>query len=276
MRFSIATLSLAALTVVSASYVTRGEGVSRGEKYECDFDTFEWKFGLAVKELKHRGKNWGKDVDLDIVYESDDGQLYHGCKDTYDASKCKNCYETFEFSDDDDDEGSDCDDDDCKKKKKAHRYTKRCGGGDDDDCEDDERCNYPYCELYDDNCGLVITLRDGVLHDERHATGEIVANHQFQFDKPPQKDALHKKGFSIVYTEGNYYLALDHKIKFWHCKVDDNGLYKIYDKSIGEQCSEIELIILKSDKKAEFEFSDNEGSDCDDDCKRKKKHGKKY
>ena len=31
MRFSIATLSLAALTVVSASYVTRGEGVSRGE-----------------------------------------------------------------------------------------------------------------------------------------------------------------------------------------------------------------------------------------------------
>ena len=89
MRFSIATLSLAALTVVSASYVTRGEGVSRGEKYECDFDTFEWKFGLAVKELKHRGKNWGKDVDLDIVYESDDGQLYHGCKDTYDASKCK-------------------------------------------------------------------------------------------------------------------------------------------------------------------------------------------
>ena len=136
-----------------------------------------------------------------------------------------------------------------QKKKKAHRYAKRCGGGDDDDCEDDERCNYPYCELYDDNCDLVITLRDGVLHDERHATGEIVANHQFQFDKPPQKDALHKKGFSIVYTEGNYYLALDHKIKFWHCKVDDNGLYKIYDKSIGEQCSEIELIILKSDKK---------------------------
>ena len=73
MRFSIATLSLAALTVVSASYVTRGEGVFRGEKYECDFDTFEWKFGLAVKELKHRGKNWGKNVDLDIVYESDDG-----------------------------------------------------------------------------------------------------------------------------------------------------------------------------------------------------------
>ena len=89
-----------------------------------------------------------------------------------------------------------------QKKKKAHRYAKRCGGGDDDDCEDDERCNYPYCELYDDNCDLVITLRDGVLHDERHATGEIVANHQFQFDKPPQKDALHKKGFSIVYTEG--------------------------------------------------------------------------
>ena len=292
MRFSIATLSLAALTVVSASYVTRGEGVSRGEKYECDFDTFEWKFGLAVKELKHRGKNWGKDVDLDIVYESDDGQLYHGCKEVYKASKCRNCYETFEFSDnessDEEGSGSDCEDDECKKrKKKVHRNYKRGGYGSErrqsdceSDCERSERCNYPFCELYEDNCDLLLTLCDGVLHDDRHATGEIVANHQFQFDKPPQKDALHKKGFSIVYTHGNYYLALDNKIKFWHCKVDDNGLYKIYDKSIGEQCCEIELIILKSDKKAEFEFtdreSDSEGSDCDDDCKKNKKHGKKH
>ena len=296
MRFSIATLSLAAFTVVSAGYISRGEGLTRGEKherYECDFDSFEWKFGLAVKELKHHGdKNWGRDVELDLVYESDDGQLYHGCKDVYKASKCRNCYETFEFSDnessDDEGSGSDCEDDECKKrKKKVHRNYKRGGYGSErrqsdceSDCERSERCNYPFCELYEDNCDLLLTLCDGVLHDDRHATGEIVANHQFQFDKPPQKDALHKKGFSIVYTHGNYYLALDNKIKFWHCKVDDNGLYKIYDKSIGEQCCEIELFILKSDKKAEFEFtdseSDSEGSDCDDDCKKNKKHGKKH
>ena len=273
MKFSIATLSLATLAVVSAGYVSRGEGVSRGEKFECDFDTFEWKFALAVKELKHKGKNWGRDVDLDIVYELDDGQLFHGCRETYDASKCKNCYEAFEFNDEDNDK--DCDDD-CKRKKKGHRNYKRGGYSDgdcDDDCERVERCNYPFCELYDDNCDLLITLRDGVLRDERHAIGEIVANHQFQFDKPPQKDALHKEGFSIVYTEGNYYLALDHKIKFWHCKVDDKGLYKLYDESIGEQCSEIELIILKSNERAEFNEREEE---CDDDCKRKKEHGKKY
>ena len=94
---------------------------------------------------------------------------------------------------------------------------------------------------------MLLTLCDGVLHDDRHATGEIVANHQFQFDKPPQKMPYIKGIFHCLHSW--YYLALDNKIKFWHCKVDDNGLYKIYDKSIGEQCCEIELIILKSDKK---------------------------
>ena len=119
---------------------------------------------------------------------------------------------------------------------------------------------------------LVITLRDGVLHDERHATGEIVANHQFHSINH-HKRMPYTKGFSIVYTEGNYYLALDHKIKFWHCKVDDNGLYKIYDKSIGEQCSEIELIILKSDKKLNLNSVTTKVVIVMI-AKRKKKHGK--
>ena len=44
-------------------------------------------------------------------------------------------------------------------------------------------------------------LRDGVLHDERHATGEIVANHQFPINHHKR---MPQKGFSIVYTEGNY------------------------------------------------------------------------
>ena len=62
-------------------------------------------------------------------------------------------------------------------------------------------------------------------------------------------------------------MALDHKIDFWHCKVDDKGLYKIYDKSIGEQCSKIKLIVLKSDEKATFT---DDSDDCDDDCKNKR------
>ena len=152
-----------------------------------------------------------------------------------------------------------------RKKKKVY-FAKR--GDDDDDDKCDDKCEYPYCEIHNTDCDLLITLCGGVLTDDKHATGEIVANHQFQFDKPPQKDALHKKGFSIVHTEGTYYLALDHKIDFWHCKVDDKGLYKIYDKSIGEQCSKIKLIVLKSDEKATFT---DDSDDCDDDCKNKKK-----
>ena len=149
---------------------------------------------------------------MDLVYESDDGQLYHGCKEVYKASKCRNCYETFEFSDnessDDEGSGSDCEDDECKKrKKKVHRNYKRGGYGSErrqsdceSDCERSERCNYPFCELYEDNCDLLLLLCDGVLHDDRHATGEIVANHQFQFDKPPQKMPYIKGIFHCLHS----------------------------------------------------------------------------
>ena len=94
-----------------------------------------------------------------------------------------------------------------REKKKVHRNYKRGGYGSErrqsdceSDCERSERCNYPFCELYEDNCDLLLTLCDGVLHDDRHATGEIVANHQFQFDKPPQKMPYIKGIFHCLHS----------------------------------------------------------------------------
>ena len=76
------------------------------------------------------------------------------------------------------------------------------------------------------------TLKNTVLHDEKGATGEIVANHQFQFDKPPQKDALYDKGFTIVEKDDYYVLALKGKTKFWNSAIDDKGAFKIYDEKL--------------------------------------------
>ncbi|CAX40082.1 covalently-linked cell wall protein, putative [Candida dubliniensis CD36] len=358
MKFSTAALTFSFFAIVNSSVVTYstefgGNEEHKHDKYDCEIDTFDWKFALVVKEWKHhKDEKFCKDTDLDLVYEGDDGQLYHGCDGTYPYSKCKHCTNVFGGGDDDnkwdnkwkDDKGDDkwkdkkcddkwddkhkddhckddngkdgkCKDDDkCKDKKCDDKWDGNCkddhGKDDkckddgkwddkckdkcddkhkddnckdekcDDKCKDDEKCHdhwkgddkcdkhhckYPYCEIHNTDCDLLITLCNGVLKDKRDATGEIAVNHQFQFDKPPQNDALHKKGFSIVHTEGTYYLALNHQIEFWHCKVDDKGLYKIYDKSIGDQCSKIELIVLKSDEKAT-------NDDCDDDCKKKEKY----
>ena len=71
-----------------------------------------------------------------------------------------------------------------RKKKKVY-FAKR--GDDDDDDKCDDKCEYPYCEIHNTDCDLLITLCGGVLTDDKHATGEIVANHQFQFDKPHKR-----------------------------------------------------------------------------------------
>ena len=83
----------------------------------------------------------------------------------------------------------------------------KCKDGDDkchDDCKDDDKCDkhhckYPYCEIHNTDCDLLITLCNGVLKDKRDATGEIAANHQFQFDKPPQRMPYTRK-VSLLFT----------------------------------------------------------------------------
>lgn len=93
------------------------------------------------------------------------------------------------------------------------------------------------------------TLHKNVLKDSKKRIGEIVANHQFQFDYPVQPDALYTKGFSIVTYKGVKYLALNGNTKFWNSAVNDKGVYKIYDKPITDQSKPINLVILEPSKK---------------------------
>ncbi|KAF6065284.1 hypothetical protein FOB64_005037 [Candida albicans] len=55
-----------------------------------------------------------------------------------------------------------------------------------------------FCTIEKSFCQDHFTLCEGVLKDQHSAIGSIVSNHQFQFDKPAQKDALHTCGWSIV------------------------------------------------------------------------------
>lgn len=90
-----------------------------------------------------------------------------------------------------------------------------------------------------------IVLTSGVLRNQRGAIGEIVANHQFQFDLPSQPDALFNKGWSIVSWNGKLLLALNGDTQFWHCQAGTNGLYKLYNASIGGQCSPVYIVVLQ-------------------------------
>ena len=137
---------------------------------------------MAVKEWKHcQDKKFCQDTDLDLVYEGDDGQLYHGCDGTYPYSKCKHCTNVFTGGDDDDDN---CDDD-CKKKRK--RFTLLNVVTTMMMINVMISVNTHTVKSTILIATLLITLCGGVLTDDKHATGEIVANHQFQFDKPHKR-----------------------------------------------------------------------------------------
>ncbi|RCK62303.1 Cell wall protein PIR5 [Candida viswanathii] len=231
MRFSTAALPFALFAIVNSGAPAPYKAHGYTPPNDCEIDTFEWKFALAVLELDCDYRKYNGDHYLDLVFEIPDGQLEHGCGPVYPLSNCEDCFDAFNYG------GY------TPKKTKYKRGGESCGDG--DECELE-----PFCEIDAIDCDLLITLKNGVLKDEKHRTGEIVANHQFQFDKPTQPDALYTKGFSIVHEHGAYLLALEHKTKFWHCKVNEKGLYKIYDAKIGGQCSPIELLVLKSDEKA--------------------------
>ncbi|CAX45456.1 cell wall protein, putative [Candida dubliniensis CD36] len=252
MKFSFATATLGLIAIAQATLTSysgySGYSGDDDDKFKHErngIETLRGKFALAVKELSgyEHGKN--KDRGLHIVYEIDDGQLQYGDRKDY-------IYYPFR-NENNEEECEDEDDDDHKKKKRPHKYGGKSddddnknwkrGDSDSDDNNDIRFLTIDYNDKYD-----FFTLTNTVLHDKRGATGEIAANHQFQFDKPPQKDALFDKGFTVVVKDGYYVLALKGNTKFWNSAVDDKGAFKIYNEKINEKSEPIELIILKVEK----------------------------
>ncbi|KHN95930.1 covalently-linked cell wall protein [Metarhizium album ARSEF 1941] len=84
---------------------------------------------------------------------------------------------------------------------------------------------------------LVMTLKDGVLKDSHDRTGYIASNYQFQFDAPPQENAIKSAGFSVC---KNGSLALDGSTVFYRCLSGD--FYNLYDRHWAAQCSPIEIV----------------------------------
>lgn len=86
---------------------------------------------------------------------------------------------------------------------------------------------------------LSMTLTDSILYDSQGRIGSIVANYQFQFDGPtPQNGAIYTAGWSIY--DGK--LALGQSTTFYQCLSGD--FYNLYEISIGEQCTAVELEIV--------------------------------
>ncbi|KAF2257175.1 hypothetical protein BU26DRAFT_513874 [Trematosphaeria pertusa] len=84
---------------------------------------------------------------------------------------------------------------------------------------------------------LTLSLDGGVLTDQAGRTGYIASNHQFQFDSPPQADALSTSGFSYC---SNNTLALSGSAIWYQCWSGD--FYNLYDESTGDQCSPIYIV----------------------------------
>lgn len=84
---------------------------------------------------------------------------------------------------------------------------------------------------------LVITLQDGVLKDSQDRTGNIVANYQFQFDKPLQDNAIYTRGFSVC---SNGKLAIGANTTFYQCLSGD--FYNLYDRDWAEHCEPISIV----------------------------------
>lgn len=228
---TISTLGLSVSVLVQA-------GIVPAEDYDtCEVDTFDGEFALAVKQL---GFDYTNAKFLDLIYEMGDGQLEHGARSDqlYPVVLCKycslydNCGENC---------GQNCGEDGLVKLKETPKIDKR-----DSVTIPDPGCDEPYCKVCKADFIWLFSLCEGILSDKNYAIGEIVANHQLQFDELSQIDAFHTGGFSITYQYGNYLLALNKNTVFWHCKVNDYGVFKVYNKKIAAQCSPIQLIVLQA------------------------------
>ncbi|CEP24389.1 unnamed protein product [Cyberlindnera jadinii] len=88
---------------------------------------------------------------------------------------------------------------------------------------------------------LQMSLEDSILYDSNGRVGSIVANRQFQFDgPPPQAGAIYAAGWSIT-DDG--YLALGDSDIFYQCL--SGTFYNLYDESIGGQCTQIRLEVVR-------------------------------
>ncbi|KGQ96514.1 hypothetical protein MEU_02053 [Candida albicans P37005] len=243
MKFSTVALSLPLIAMVQA-------GISSPTYYkpehteEIGVETVDYEFALGVREKCDEDTIY-------LAYEVDDGQLERNdkkvdcnCKSepvVYPTPRPSKTY--WDGGDDNDECDEDCDDED---KKKGHKQYKR--GEVEEPCETSD-CDF--CTIEKSFCQDQFTLCEGVLKDQRSAIGSIVANHQFQFDNPIQKDALHTCGWSIVEKDCVKLLALDGCTDFWECLVDDCDTYKLYDSSIDDKCKEIEIIVILFEEEEE-------------------------
>ena len=90
------------------------------------------------------------------------------------------------------------------------------------------------------NGTLQLTLSDSILLDAHGRTGYIASNFQFQFDNPPQSEALFTSGWGAC-DDGT--LSLGGAKRFWRCR--SGGFYNLYDRWWAAQCSEVEIRVVK-------------------------------
>lgn len=214
---------------------------------DSDITSFSGEFALGVKEL------CDEDDVIYLVFELPDGQLEHngvtvdcGCHPT--TTTTTPCEPTTTPCAEPEPIVDDCNDD---KKKRWYKPKPKPVPTPIPTPNGLSALCHPYCsieELVSDCTTDYFTLCDSVLKDGKYRTGEIVANHQFQFDSPVQPDALYNKGWSIEYKDDYYLLALNECTTFWECPVDDCGLWKLYDASIDSKCKEIEIVIIFKDE----------------------------
>ncbi|KAI5957122.1 hypothetical protein KGF54_000050 [Candida jiufengensis] len=186
------------------------------DPYPVGVTDFPKKFAIGAKV----------DGKIYIVNEIDDGQIEFG-PDEYKKPKKKWSKHP-------------------KKKYSKHDWKRSDDDEDEDDYDSDDEdysgSDYLTFSYYQ---GLAwFKLKNSVLTDKKGRIGEIVANHQFQFDDAIQPDALYSKGWSIVKKYGYLLLAINGKTKFYDSAVDSYGLYKVYDEPITNESREIKLIVI--------------------------------
>jgi hypothetical protein len=85
----------------------------------------------------------------------------------------------------------------------------------------------------------MLTLANGILHDQVGRIGYIAANFQFQFDNPVQAGAIYTAGFSVC---SNGSLALGGSAVFYQCL--SGNFFNLYDRHWAAQCSPIFIELI--------------------------------